>query len=339
LCAVICGCDGWVAIAKFAKMKQNWFEQYLLLENGTPSHDTFGRVFSLIDPEQFQVCFSNWIKDIVEHVTGDVIAIDGKCLRRSHDKSSNKSAIYMVSAWSHDNQLTLGQVKVSEKSNEITALPALLENLDIRGSIITTDALNTQKNSAKVIVAKGADYLSALKGNQSTLHDDVALFFENTPKSYLDTLNIYKSKDKGHGRKEEREVTSCNQIDWLTKTHSHPHLASIIKVKSRRYIKKEWSEEIRYFISSVQHNDAQKYGHYVRAHWGVENCLHWTLDTAFDEDQCRIRMGNADQNIAIVRHISLNLLKAETEAKVGIKIKRQMAGWDNDYLLKVLKIF
>jgi predicted transposase YbfD/YdcC len=200
LCAVISGCDGWVAVANFVKMKQNWFEQYLSLENGTPSHDTFGCVFSLIDPEHFQVCFANWIKDIVKHVTGDVIAIDGKCLRRSHDKTNNKSAIYMVSAWSHDNQLTLGQVKVDEKSNEITALPALLDNLDIKGAIITTDALNTQKNSAEIIVSKGADYLSALKGNQSTLHDDVALFFENTPISYLKKLNIHKSTNSGHGR-------------------------------------------------------------------------------------------------------------------------------------------
>lgn len=339
LCAVICGCDGWVAVANFVRMKQSWFEQYLSLDNGTPSHDTFGRVFSLIDPEQFQVCFANWIKDIVKHVTGDVIAIDGKCLRRSHDRTNNKSAIYMVSAWSVDNQLTLGQVKVNEKSNEITALPALLNNLDIKGSIITTDALNTQKNSAEVIVSKGGDYLSALKGNQSTLHDDVALFFENPPTSYLETLNTYKNTDSGHGRIEEREVTSCNQIDWLTKTHGYPHLSSIIKVKSRRYHKDEWSEEIRYFISSVKHNDAQKYAHYVRAHWGVENNLHWTLDTAFNEDDCRIRKGYADQNMAIIRHISLNLLKTETDTKVGIKIKRQMAGWDNDYLLKILNIF
>jgi predicted transposase YbfD/YdcC len=338
LCAVICGCDGWVAIEKFANIKRNWFEQYLSLENGVPSHDTFGRVFSLIDPEQFQTCFSTWIKDIVKSVTGDVIAVDGKCLRRSHDKSSNKSAIYMVSAWSHDNQLTLGQVKVDEKSNEITALPALLENLDITGGIITTDALNTQKKSAEVIVSKGADYVTALKGNQSRLHDDVILFFENTPTSYANSLNTYKSVDACHGRIEERIVTSCNQIEWLTAHYSHPHLASIISVTSRRFHEDKWSQETRYFISSVKHNDAEKFAHYVRAHWGVENNLHWTLDMAFDEDHCRIRQGYAAQNMAILRHISLNLLKSDTGNKVGIKIKRQMAGWDNDYLLKLLQI-
>jgi predicted transposase YbfD/YdcC len=221
-------------------MKRSWFEQYLSIEHGIPSHDTFGRVFSLIDPEQFQVCFSNWIKGIVKTVTGDVIAIDGKFLRRSHD-----------------NQLTLGQVKADEKPNEITALPALLENLDITGAIIITDGLNTQKNSAKTIV------------------------------------------EKGHGRIEEREVTSCNDIEWLTKEHEYPYLGSIVSVKLRRFHKAEWSEETRYFVSSVKNNDAERFSHYVRAHWGVENNLHWTLDMAFDEDSCRIRKGFADQNMAI----------------------------------------
>ena len=239
---------------------------------------------------------------------------------------------------SHDNQLTLGQVKVNEKSNEITALPALLENLDITGSIITTDALNTQKKSAELIVSKGADYLTALKGNQSTLHDDVITFFEHPPKRYANSLNTYKSVDAGHGRIEERIVTSCNDIGWLTERHAHPHLSSIISVTSRRFHEDKWSEETRYFISSVKHNEAEKFAHYVRAHWGIENNLHWTLDMAFDEDQCRIRQGYADQNMAILRHISLNLLKSDTDNKVGIKIKRQMAGWDNDYLLKLLQI-
>lgn len=339
LCAVISGCDSWVAIEKFAKMKQTWFKQYLSLEHGIPSHDTLGRVFSLIEPASFQRCFSNWIKAIVKEVTGDVIAIDGKCLRRSHDKSSNKSVIYMVSAWSHDNQLTLGQVKVDDKSNEITALPALLENMDIKGGIVTTDALNTQRTSAQLIVEKGGDYVSALKGNQSTLHDDVKLFFEHPPEDRIKGLNTHKMTDADHGRIEEREVTSCNDIDWLIKRHSYPHLASIVRVKSRRFVANSWSEETRYFISSIKHNDAEKYAHYVRAHWGIENSLHWTLDMAFDEDSCRIRTGHADQNMAILRHISLNLLKAETEQKVGIKIKRQMAGWDSDYLLKVLQLF
>ena len=209
----------------------------------------------------------------------------------------------MVSAWSHDNQLTLGQVRVNEKSNEITALPALLDNLDITGSIITTDALNTQKTSAELIISKGADYLTALKGNQNTLHDDVILFFEHPPKRYASRLNTDKSVDTGHGRIEERIVTSCNQIDRLTARHPHPHLASIIRVTSRRFHENEWSEETRYFISSVKHNDVEKFAHYVRPHWGIENNLHWTLDMAFDEDQCRIRQGYAAKHGHIASYL------------------------------------
>lgn len=336
LCAVICGCDGWVAIEKFATMKRSWFEQYLALENGIPSHDTFGRVFSLIDPKQFQSCFSDWIKSVVQHVTGDVIAIDGKCLRGSYDKQDNKAAIHMVSAWSSANELVIGQVKVDDKSNEITALPRLLEYLDITGAIITADALHTQKNTADLIVKKGADYVLALKGNQSTLHDDVTLFFEETPSAYLNALSHHLTVDAGHGRVEEREIWVCNQIDWLNSRHEFPHLSSIIKVKSRRFVNGETSEEDRYFISSIDGNDASLIGHYIRSHWGVENNLHWSIDMAFDEDRCRIRKGHADENMAMFRHISLNLLREEKTAKVGIKIKRQMAGWDMDYLLKVL---
>lgn len=336
LCAVICGCDSWVAISQFAKMKQSWFEQYLELENGVPSHDTFGRVFSLIDPQQFQDCFASWIKTVVRHVVGDIIAIDGKCLRGSYDKGDNKAAIHMVSAWSTANQLVIGQVKVDEKSNEITALPVLLERLDIAGAIITADALHTQTKSAELIVSKGADYVLALKGNQSTLHDDVTLFFEQTPKSLESTLHYHKSVDAGHGRVEEREFWVSNQIEWLKNQHDFPHLSSIVKVKSKRFNKEETSEETRYYISSINSNEAEQFGEAIRAHWGVENGLHWTLDMAFDEDRCRIRKGHADENMSMFRHLALDLLKAEKTAKVGIKIKRQMAGWDNDYLLKIL---
>jgi predicted transposase YbfD/YdcC len=335
LCAVICGCDSWVAIAKFGEMKRSWFEEYLELENGIPSQDTFGRVFSLIDPKEFQACFSSWIQAVVKHVVGDVIAVDGKCLRGSYDKKDDKAAIHMVSAWSTANQLVLGQVKVDEKSNEITALPELLERLDITRAIITADAMHTQTKTAKLIVKNGGDYVLALKGNQSTLHDDITLFFEQTPQSLLDTLHYDKTVDGDHGRIEEREVTVCNQIDWLGE-HKFPHLASIIRVKSRRFCKERWSEEYRYYISSINKNDASLFNRYVRSHWGVENSLHWTLDMAFDEDHCRIREGYADENMSMFRHMSLNLLKAEKSAKVGIKIKRQMAGWDSDYLLKVL---
>lgn len=337
LCAVICGCDGWVSISKFAEMKKTWFEQYLELKNGVPSHDTFGRVFSLIDPKSFQECFSNWITSVVKHALGDVISIDGKCLRGSHDKGNNKAAIHMVSAWSSANKLVIGQVKVDEKSNEITALPELLERLDIAGAVITADALHTQTKTAHLIVEKGADYVLALKGNQSNLHNDVALFFEKTPASLLKTLCHNTTVDGGHGRVEERQISVCKQIDWLLENHNFPFLASIIRVTSKRFVKDKWSQESRYFISSIKEENAAFFGHCIRSHWGVENNLHWTLDMAFDEDHCRIRKGHSDENMSTFRHLSLNLLKEEKSAKVGIKIKRQMAGWDNEYLLKVLR--
>ena len=337
LCAVICGCDSWVAVEKFGKMKQSWFEKYLHLEHGIPSHDTFGRVFSLICPEQFQACFSSWIQSIVKEVAGDVIAVDGKCLRRSYDKENNKAAIHMVSAWSSANQLVLGQVKVAEKSNEITALPMLLDALDIAGAVLTTDAMHTQTKSAQQIVAKGADYVMALKGNRSSLHEDVTVFFEQTPDAY--PLDHHKTIDSEHGRIEEREVWVCNDVDWLLEEHDFPHLGSIIKVKSRRIEREDSSEDVRYFISSITDQSAEKLGSYVRAHWSVETSLHWCLDMAFDEDRCRIRVGHADENMAMLRHLSLNLLKQEKTAKVGIKIKRQMAGWDEQYLLKLLGLF
>ena len=336
LCAVICGCDGWVAVEKFGNMKKTWFEKFLALEHGIPSHDTFGRVFSLIAPTEFQSCFSRWIQAIVEDVMGDVIAIDGKCLRGSYDNTKGKAAIHMVSAWSCANQLVLGQVKVDEKSNEITALPLLLEKLDMQGAIVTADAMHTQTKSAQAIVSKGADYVLALKGNRSRLHDDVTLFFEQTPKAYA--LTYDKTTEADHGRIEQREVWVCNDVAWL-EHHDFPHLSSIIKVKARRYKKGTWSEEERYYISSLSHDDAAHYGQAIRQHWGVETQLHYCLDVIFDEDRCRIRKGHADENMATLRHLALNLLKAEKTAKVGLKIKRQMAGWDEQYLLKILDQF
>lgn len=338
LCALICGCDSWVAVEKFCQLKRPWFEDYLELDNGIPSHDTFGRVFSLIEPTQFQKCFSRWIQAVVEHVIGDVVAIDGKCLRGSHEKGDGKAAIHMVSAWSSSNQLVLGQVKVDEKSNEITALPTLLKNLDISGATVTADAIHTQRKTAELIVGKGANYLLALKGNRSTLHDEVALFFEQTPKAFQKSLRYHEALDAGHGRIERREICATDQIDWLKTNHDFPHLASIVKVTSTRIDVTGESKEHRYYISSHAHKDAERFGHFIRAHWGIENCLHWSLDMAFDEDSCRVRAGHADQNLATLRHLAINLLKSETSAKVGVKIKRQMAGWDPNYLLKVLQL-
>ncbi len=338
ICAVICGSDSWAAIAEYAKAKQSWFEQYLDLPNGTPSHDTLGTLFARIDPELFQECFSNWVQSVVSLAIGEVIAIDGKCLRRSYDKRDNKSAIHMVSAWAQGNRMVLGQVKVNEKSNEITALPKLLEMIDIAGAIVTADAMHTQTKTASLIIDKGADYVLALKGNQSTLHDDVVLFFDQLPANYEKNLYYNESIDSGHGRVEIREVWVCNDIEWLTKEHDFPHLASIIKIRAKRYLNGRWSEEIRYYISSIKSADAAKMERSIREHWSVENELHWVLDVVFSEDDCRVRMGHAAENLSTFRRIALNLLKADKTKKVGIKIKRQIAGWDEKYLLQLLSL-
>lgn len=336
-CAVISGCDGFVSIEEFAKIRKDWFEQFLDLPYGIPSHDTLGRVFACIDPEQFKKCFANWVSALVKHVTGDVISIDGKCLRGSHDEENDKSAIHLVSAWSSANGCVLGQEKVDEKSNEITALPELLKRLDIQGAVVTADAMHTQTKTAALIVEKKADFVLVLKGNQGTLNDDVRLFFEAPPANT--EFHYHEMVEKEHGRIEEREIWLCTDVEWLNKMHPFPYLSSIVKVTSRRTIKDKVQEESRYFISSLKNPTPEKMAQIIRSHWHIENKLHWVLDMAFDEDRCRIRMGNADENIAIIRHIALNLLKQETTVKVGIKTKRQMAGWNTEYLLKVLKHF
>lgn len=334
LCAVICGADNWVAIAEFGKAKECWFTELLGLEHGIPSHDTFGDVFAVIDTEKFSECFSKWVTDLVHLSEGEVIAIDGKCIRRSIDRASNKAAIYMVSAWAQKNSLVLGQVKVADKSNEITAIPILLERLDITGSVITMDAMGCQKKNAQQIIEKQADYVLSLKGNQGSLHDDVTTYFESS----LSPEAAVISFDGGHGRIETRSVRVTDEIDWLKENHSWVGLKSIIAVTATRETKTKVTEETRYFISSLGANNPKQLEYAVRAHWAVENNLHWVLDMAFDEDNNRTRQGYSASNLAIIRHIALNLIKKEKSSKVGVKIKRLKAGWSNDYLLKIMGI-
>jgi len=306
----------------------------LALEHGIPSHDTFARVFSLIDTQKFSECFSRWVADLSNFSDAEVIAIDGKCLRRSLDSAAKKSAIYMVSAWATQNQLVLGQQRVDDKSNEITAIPKLLTQLDITGSVVTLDAMGCQTAIAQQIIDKKADYLFSLKGNQGTLHQDVKLFFESSNTS---PAIAHENYDKGHGRFETRSVRVTSDIEWLTKNHPQwSKLTSIIAVTACRELKGKTTEETRYFISSLNASDPERLGQIVRAHWGIENNLHWVLDHAFREDEQRMRAGNSDANMAVMRHIALNLLKADKTLKVGIKIKRLNAGWDEDYLLKII---
>jgi len=325
LSAVICGADNWVSIEEFGKAKKKWFTELLGLTNGIPSHDTFGDVFSVIDTEQFSECFSKWVADLASLTEGEIIAIDGKCLRR-------KAAIHMVSAWAQRNSLVLGQVKVDDKSNEITAIPKLLSRLDIAGAIVTIDAMGCQKKIAKQIIEQDGDYVLSLKGNHGCLHEDVATYFT----SALSPEPALHRVDGGHGRIETRTIRATDEIAWLKERHTWPGLQSIIAVTATRESENKASEETRYFLSSLSASNPGKLEHAVRAHWAIENNLHWVLDVAFDEDSNRTRKGHSAANLAVIRHIALNMIKKEKTSKVGVKTKRLKAGWDNAYLLRVI---
>jgi len=334
LCASICGADNWVSIETFGKAKEAWFTKVLSLKNGIPSHDTFGYVFSVIDIEEFSRCFSRWVADLCEFSDGEIINIDGKCLRRSLDTASNKAAIYMVSAWASSNQLVLGQQRVDDKSNEITAIPKLLMQLDISGAVVTLDAMGCQTKVANDIIERNADYMLSLKGNQGLLHKDVVSIFESKQSS---PAIGFESVDGGHGRIEKRSIRASSDIDWLKERHpAWRGLRSIVAVTAERECNGKTSIETRYFISSLDAEDPKRLGQIVRAHWGIENKLHWVLDYAFDEDSNRARKGNSAANMAVVRHSALNLIKSDKVSKIGIKNRRLKAGWDNDYMESLL---
>lgn len=337
ICAVICGSDEWTEIEAYGKAKKEWLKTFLELPNGIPSHDTFGRVFSIIQPDKFSDCFINWVNSVFIKTEGQVIAIDGKTLRRSHNRSKNKSAIHMVSAWASENKIVLGQIKTDEKSNEITAIPELLNLLEIKGCIVTIDAMGCQKNIAQKIVEKEADYILSLKGNQGKLHDDVISFFEKAEKENFKNTDFdyHKTTDNAHGRKETRKHWTVCDIEWLNGKKNWKNLNGIGMVESTREIGNKTETEKRYYIFSIK-DKAEKFAKSVREHWGIENKVHWILDIAFREDDSRIRTGNAPENLTVIRHIALNLLKQEKTIKRGTKAKRKVAGWNNDYLLKLL---
>jgi predicted transposase YbfD/YdcC len=340
ICAVIANADSFVDIQRFGEAKKNWFKKYLELPNGIPSHDTFGRVFALLDPEKLKEYFLSWVKEIMNSIDGEVIAIDGKTIRHSFDKVKEKNAIHIVSAWATENMIVLGQKKVNEKSNEITAIPDLLEILDIKNCIITIDAMGTQKDIAKKIVKKEADYVLALKGNQGTLCEDVKLFLDgidNKNEMEID-YDYFKTIDKDHGRIEIRECFATADLDWLSQKDQWEKITTIFMIKSKRIIEGKTTTETRYYISSLAAS-AEKNLNAVRKHWGVENSLHWSLDVSFREDESRIRKDNAPENFNLIRHMALNLLKQDKSLKVGITAKRKNAGWDEKYLMQILKSF
>jgi predicted transposase YbfD/YdcC len=340
ICAVICGADSWVDIEMFGKSKLEWLKTFLKLPNGIPSHDTFGRVFAALNPVEFENSFMEWVQAIQQLTAGQVIAIDGKQMRGSKDVPEGKAGIYMVSAWATENQLVLGQRKVDEKSNEITAVPQLLKLLDISGCIVVLDAISTQTKIAKTIIDQGGDYILNVKENQGHLYEDIHDLFEDdwkfdfkdAPYSYAKTVN------KGHGRIEIRQCWTISDPEYLANVRELTRWAgiqSLTMILSERRIGEEVEIQDRYYISSLP-SDAEKILKAKRSYWGIENRLHWVLDIAFNEDHSRVRKDNAPQNFAVLRHMALNLLKQEHSLKVGIKAKRLKCGWDSAYLLQVL---
>jgi len=337
ICAVVCGGTSFVDMEDLGRAKFEWFAERLDLENGIPSHDTFRRVFSLINPDQFRACFMNWTKAMREAVGGDIIAFDGKTLRRSFDMATGLSAIHVLNAWSNANGFCLGQMKVDGKSNEITAMPALMKLMDIRGSVITADALNCQKEIASQIIEEGGDYILALKGNQQSLHEDVKLFFEDGISEGFDVpCGFYEHPDWGHGRTENRKcwTVDVEHLDWFKHTDQWKGLASIVCVEDARRTRDTETVERRYFIASIR--NTKKIATSIRHHWNVENKLHWVMDVDFDEDLCRARTDHAPENFALLRQIAHNLIKQESSRKVSVRRKINKAGWDNRFLARIL---
>lgn len=339
ICAVISNADGWTDIEAYGRAKETWLRQFLELPNGIPSHDTFARVFAKLDPIAFQKCFVRWVDAIRDKLPGDVIAIDGKTSRRTHDAAIDLSPLHIVSAWSSDNRLVLGQVRVDEKSNEITAIPVLLDLLDVKGCLVTVDALGCQTAIADKIVAEEADYVLACKGNQERIHTDVQHLFTElfSQEQAPGGLDYVKTTHEGHGRREIREVWTTAQLESLRDRERWAKLRSVACVRSVRTTAGETTSETRFYLSSAA-SDAEQLANAIRSHWGVENQVHWVLDVVFADDSSRVRIDHSAHNLAIIRHIVLNMLRQETSVKTSLRQKRLRAGWDDTYLLKVLQV-
>ncbi len=336
ICALLCGAESFEDMEVFGEAKEEWFGTFLELPNGIPSHDTFGRVFAAMDPEKFLKAFMRWTQSLREALCGEVVAIDGKALRRAIDKGQSPKVI--VSAWAAGNGLVLGQRKVEDKSTEITAVPELLRSLELAGCIVTLDAMGCQKQIAREIIDSDADYVLALKGNQGTAHEEIRSFLEDAIARKAPSLAYWESVEKGHGRIETRRYWQSDRIAWFGDKAAWDSLRSVGVVEATREIDGKISTERRYYLSSLT-LDALRFGHAVRSHWGVENQLHWVLDVVFNEDQSRARAKQAAENLATLRRWSLNLLKADKLlAKRSLKGRRKNAGWDNSYLLHLLGI-
>jgi predicted transposase YbfD/YdcC len=359
ICGVICGAEGWTDIEDYGHAKESWLRQFFELPNGIPSHDTIGRVLARLSPSAFQQRFSNWIQAIHQQTAGQVVPIDGKTLCQSYESATDKAAIHMVSAWAGANHLVLGQVKTSAKSNEITAIPELLEVLALTGCIVTIDAMGCQTEIAAQIVAQGADYVLALKGNQDTSYRHVVDLFsrlqepttapepadaqessptsapEDVPSAPFPGPADYETIEKDHGRIEIRRYWQVTDLTGFAERSRWKHLQSVGMVEAERHIGDQVSRERRYYLSTLPQHP-QRFAEAVRGHWGIENSVHWILDVVFHEDACRIRHGHAPENFAVLRHIALNVLRQETSYRRGIAGKRKRAGWDDTYMTHLL---
>lgn len=337
LCGTICGVDNWVEMQRFGEAKLKWFRTFLDLPNGIPSHDTLGRVFAMLDPDAFRTCFIAWVEGLAQVNAGDVIAFDGKTIRRSLDTANKRRPLHLVNAWASEAGIALGQLAVDQKSNEIIAIPKLLAMLKVQGCIVTTDAMGCQKAIAQSIVDSEAGYALQLKANHADTYDDVITYFTSEIGSSLRaTPSTFKeTTDGGHGRIEVRRYWLATDIDWFGDTAKWAGLQAFGMVESGRTVgDQETSVHRRYYLTTLR--DVGDFARSVRSHWSVENSLHWVLDMAFDEDHSRARAGNAAENLAIMRQTALNLIKQEKSVKVGVKTKRKMCGWDHDYLLSIL---
>lgn len=331
IAAVICGAENWNQIELFGKSKLDWLKTFLKLPNGIPSHDTFNRFFSRLDPDKFELIFTEWVRSISSRLDGEVINIDGKTIRGAKEHG-NKSPVHMVSAWANTNNIVLGQLKVNEKSNEITAIPNLLNALFIENCIITIDAMGCQTEIAKTIIEEKADYILAVKGNQKTLEQNMEDSFQ-----FIKTQDVSESVDAGHGRVETRKCMVIRNLEHIENPIKWTNLKTLIKVESERYIKSTGKTEkaTRLYISSLDIT-AEMFQNHIRAHWSIENKLHWTLDVAFHEDDSRKRAGNSAQNFSVINKIALNILKNEKSIKTSIMTKRLNAGWNQTYLKIIL---
>jgi predicted transposase YbfD/YdcC len=338
LCAIICGAEDWVSVARYGRLKEQWFQGFLELPNGIPSHHTFRRVFAALDSAAFGRCFTAWAADMAVLVKGDVVAIDGKTVRRSLDRATAQSPLHMVSAYADRVGLVLGQLATEEKSNEITAIPQLLDTLNIDGCTVTIDAMGCQKKITEKIASRNGEYVIGLKNNQPKMAEAVRQHFEKLAEDGFEGRGVAhfaeESPKKAHGRIEHREIFCTSDLSCLGESALEwKNLRSLVLVCSTR---DDANIETRFYISSLPANDPKKMAHAIRSHWSIENKLHWVLDVAFNEDASRVRKDHGASNLSTLRHMAVNLLKQEKTAKVGVKNKRLSAGWDNDYLLQVL---